>query len=351
MIDKATFVLPLEVYDESIFVRYHWKPTYYDLPDSPGHIMYGIFDRVSGFYFRYYFADRFTPYSRLKIESPSPSKLIHGCNVYRFNSSFIDDYRKRLEYAMQRRGIIQYVDLNELFIKSFDLAVDITFPSEQELLLVLGASMRQPVPSLAYPTVPMSDGYYRKRMYRTKYSPPSARSGFGVYNKTPDVLAVEPDDTRGHLRYELRFTDVSKINKWFKKNLTLIEFFNMQDSVIKAFDYYLRAANIYPGCSMVSQDRAKTIVGKNYMFRSIWPTHLIKLSVFQHMYGWYQGRYTEFINDRQKVYFRDRILRDKYHLLLTFMSDADGLEYPLYDMIMAEINRSFSDSSRFNSEF
>jgi len=202
-------------------------------------------DRQTGIRFLYY-GGNFRNHPRLHIFIPSLPRLIRRENVNYFAASDIRKFYRLLESALKRMNITEKVDYERLILTRADVAFNLLLKTPKEANDIFWALGRQPSLSKQNPIVRYNNGVY----FRTvgKKRTPAAGTGLVIYNKSWDAENAGIFKGLGILRCELRLANKEKVKKWLGQNLTVEGFFEIQDVVMRTFEYNLKVANIFPGC-------------------------------------------------------------------------------------------------------
>ena len=300
-----------------------------------------------GLYFAYFFYSDFA-YGILSIRFSSLPKFLHGSNVNYLTSDDLSQLDKKFNRVLDYVGIDKRVSLNTLLIRYADIAFNLMFENDAEAREVLIAIMSMPHWNASYPKIVMKHGVYFRHSSRSKpEKPTTGNTGLLIYHKQDKVDGNEYLNNKGVLRFEIRIPRSQGLKRYVGENITIPEFYTKKDEIKKLFAVNLKRAYIYPGCKMVSYDKAERMIASdspkytwvNRRLQQFWDLTKLKKDAF--ILG----------PNQKKKYnanrFRDVVLRDRLNILFSFLRGNTDKGFALFDMLMQEIDLAFTGKSKF----
>jgi len=172
-------------------------------------------------------------------------------------------------------------------------------------------------------------------------------TGLLIYHKQDKVEGNESINNKGVLRFENRMPRAQGLKRYIGTSITIPELYLKDEEIKKMFATNLKRSSIFPECKMVSFDKAERLIAADCP-EYIWVNR--RLQQFWDLTELEEDAFILGPNHKRKYNanrFRDVILKDKYKILFAFLEGDTNKEFPLWDMLMQEIDSAFAGKSKF----
>ena len=308
-------------------------------------------DPYSDIYIKYQHQNGPNNPSRFEIQFPSISRFIHGNNVYYFTIADLMDFNNKMVALFKRAKIPVDFKIDKLLVKSLDLSFNLLLADPQEPENIFTAVGKQFCLNSSHPLILKDHGLYGRSAFRN-YPDKSTihNNGPFIYDKytAAKYAGIFPDT--GIFRFENKLGDQQTVTRTFGKNFKFIDLFTSKEQIMKSCSNSLKHLQITAGNSLISRHKAMLLVSQQKPLRNQKHPlgHLDNLLMAYELWEEDRNIKKDFLVSAKEVnWFRTRILNKKLKLLHAVLDDDDDHEYPLYDMIMAEIESYFNGTSIF----
>jgi len=330
----------------------HWKPQV--INTSPGPWDYGTIyhyhDWHTKVHMTYWEEMGNNNPSRIRIEYSSMPKFIHGNNVMYFTIDDLDPFVKKMAMLFQRAQIPEPFDVGRLIVVLIDISFNLHFLDPAEPVNILNALKRQFCLSMLHPLVPEEWGIYGRSLDR-KHPLLSTihRNGPFIYVKTRHAHRAGLFPGEGILRVESKYNNKQTVDRVFGKNLKLPELFTAQEKVKKACTASLKHMQITQGnCLRSRQSVMLDLTRQNHLRSQKHSWGMDNPLMGDELFYGYGEQDRDLLPTAKEInWFRNKILNERLGSLHTVLDDDDEHVYPLYDMIMDEIDAYFNGTSIF----